>query len=105
MSTEPGFEEALERVSTMVRRHASRAGLSVQPDEALRNHVLRGLAMNLLRHARPYCPCRELAGNPEQDRAMICPCRDHLWQIAESGECECGIFVKAACPESTSEEE
>jgi len=89
----------------MVWRHAPRTGLGVQPDERLRNHVLRGLAMNLLRHGKPYCPCRELAGNPEKDRAKVCPCRTHLEQIAESGECECGIFVRAACQKSTTQKE
>jgi ferredoxin-thioredoxin reductase catalytic chain len=84
---------ALERVASMVNAYAQCSGLRVQPDDALRRHVLTGLARNLVLHGRPYCPCRELTGDAERDRANICPCRTHMNEICETGECECGIFV------------
>jgi len=84
---------ALERVTRMVEAYARRSGLRVQPDDALRRHVLEGLARNLVRHGRAYCPCRDVTGEPERDRANICPCRTHMDEIRETGECECGIFV------------
>jgi len=67
--------------------------MALQPDEALRRHVLRGLARNLVEHGRAYCPCREVAGDRAVDRVNICPCRTHRDEIARFGECECGLFV------------
>ena len=90
---DPAFAEALARVTRAARRHAEKSGLALQPDEALRRHVLRGLARNLLDHGRPYCPCREVTGDPEVDRANICPCRTHAEEVRRMGECECGLFV------------
>jgi ferredoxin-thioredoxin reductase catalytic chain len=87
---------ALERVTRMVNAYARKSGLRVQPDEALRRHVLQGLARNLVLHGRAYCPCREVTGEAERDRANICPCRTHMAEIDETGECECGIFVAGA---------
>jgi ferredoxin-thioredoxin reductase catalytic subunit len=84
---------ALERVTRMARAHARRSRLRVQPDDALRRHVLHGLARNLALHGRPYCPCREVTGDADRDRPNICPCRTHGEEIARTGECECGIFV------------
>ncbi len=65
----------------------------MQPDDALRRHVLEGLARNLVRHGRAYCPCREVTGDAERDRPNICPCRTHMEEIRATGECECGIFA------------
>ena len=84
---------ALERVTRAAKAYALKSGLGIQPDPALRRHVLEGLARNLLAHGRPYCPCREVTGEPARDRANICPCRTHMEEIERLGECECGIFV------------
>jgi len=84
---------ALERVTRMANAYARKSGLAVQPDDALRRHVLHGLARNLLLHGRAYCPCREVTGDPVRDRPNICPCRTHMEEIERFGECECGIFV------------
>jgi ferredoxin-thioredoxin reductase catalytic chain len=90
---DPKFREALEQVTRAAERYAQRGRVALQPDEAVRRHVLRGLARNLVRYGRAYCPCREAEGDPEVDRVNICPCRTHLEEIARFGECECGLFV------------
>jgi ferredoxin-thioredoxin reductase catalytic subunit len=85
---------ALQRVTRAAARHAQKSGLALQPDPALRRHVLRGLARHLLQHGRPYCPCREVTGEPGKDRPNICPCRTHRQEVARDGECECGLYVR-----------
>lgn len=100
---EQGFEAALERVTRAAERYSRKSGLALHPDLPLRRHVLRGLARNLLRYGRPYCPCRQVTGDTEKDRVNICPCRTHREEVARLGECECGLFV--AGDTSTSQKE
>ena len=86
--------DAVQRVTGMAERHAARSGLALQPDQAQRNYVLRGLADNLIKYGRPYCPCREVTGDPEKDRLSICPCRTHRDEVMQFGQCECGLFTR-----------
>ena len=88
----------------MARRHAERQGLGVQCDDAQLRYVLNGLARNFVEHGRPYCPCREVTGDPEADRVNICPCRTHREEVARFGQCECGLFVRANGAPGTEEE-
>lgn len=77
----------------MVSRYLARSPYRLNPDPVTVEHVLSGLARNLLDHGRAYCPCREVTGDPQQDRKNICPCPQHPADIARDGFCECGIFV------------
>ncbi len=88
-----GAEEARERVERMVHRHVARGRYRLNPDATTVEHVLAGLTRNLIQHGRWYCPCREVTGDRERDRANICPCPQHRADIARDGVCECGIFV------------
>jgi ferredoxin-thioredoxin reductase catalytic subunit len=94
MADEKKFRAAIERVTRNAERYAERAGLALQPDRAQRDYVLQGLARDLLKYGRAYCPCRKVTGNPEKDRANLCPCRTHRAEIEQSGQCECGLFTK-----------
>ena len=85
--------EARPRVERVVRRYVERGRYVLNPDRVTVEHVMTGLVRNLVRHGRAYCPCREVAGDPAQDRKNICPCPQHPADIARDGFCECGIFV------------
>jgi len=87
--------QARRRVERMARRYVEGSGYRLNPDPATVRHVLDGLAENLVRHGRAYCPCRSVTGDPERDRANLCPCPSHPEEIARTGACECGIFVSA----------
>jgi ferredoxin-thioredoxin reductase catalytic subunit len=84
---------ARARVERMVERYLARARYVLNPDPVTVEHVKAGLARNLVRHGRWYCPCREVVGDSERDRVNICPCPQHHDDIARDGVCECGIFV------------
>jgi len=88
--------EARARVERMIARYLARARYVLNPDPVTVEHVTVGLARNLLRHGRWYCPCREVTGDSERDRKNICPCPQHHDDIARDGVCECGIFVTHA---------
>jgi len=81
----------------MVTRYLRGGRYRLNPDPVTVEHVMAGLARNLLRHGRWYCPCREVTGEAERDRGNVCPCPQHHDDIARDGVCECGIFVGAAC--------
>ncbi len=83
------------RVERMARSYVARGPYRLNPDPVTVEHVLVGLARNLTRHGRAYCPCREVAGDPARDRVNLCPCPQHHADIARDGACECGIFVSA----------
>ena len=89
---------AVDRVTRLAERCAQKSGFALQQDRAQLEYVLRGLARNLVEHGRAYCPCREVTGDPQKDRANICPCRTHREEVERSGQCECGLFTKRSKP-------
>ena len=84
---------ARARVERMVRRYVADGRYQFNPDPVTVEHVIAGLTRNLIEHGRMYCPCREVAGDPDRDRANLCACPQHPADIARDGFCECGIFV------------
>jgi ferredoxin-thioredoxin reductase catalytic chain len=109
MQTSDTQEHARMRVEQMVRRYTEHSPYVLNPDPVTVKHVLFGLARNVLQFGRWYCPCRQVTGDVEMDRANICPCPQHHEDIARDGVCECGIFVSrdyaaAHMPSDTKEE-
>jgi ferredoxin-thioredoxin reductase catalytic subunit len=88
-----GLRPFLAQVSAMVTRYARRSPYVLNPHPDVVEGVLMGLARNRLRYGRFYCPCREVTGDPAEDRINICPCRTHRQDIAQGGSCECGLFM------------
>ncbi len=70
---------------------ASHRGWVVNPDQSLVDPILEGLAVQTKRYGRPYCPCRDADGEADQD--IICPCAYAGPDIAECGQCFCGLFL------------
>ena len=87
---------ALKKVEALVYRYAKAGDYPLNPDEVVVRNVLQGLARNLVKYGKPYCPCREVSGIAEKDRRNRCPCASHREEIARDGVCECGLFVGAA---------
>ena len=99
---EQQLAEARRRVEHVIDRCVERGRYVLNPDPVTVEHVMAGLVRNLVRHGRAYCPCREVAGDPAQDRENICPCPQHHADIARDGVCECGIFVSEQYAEAHS---
>ena len=87
--------KARQRAERLAYRYLERGRYRLNPDPVTVEHVLAGLTRNLVKYGRPYCPCREVSGDPAKDLANICPCPRHHADIARDGVCECGIFVSA----------
>ena len=90
------LQTALKKVEASIYRYAEVSDYHLNPDEVVVGNVLQGLARNLVRYGKPYCPCREVSGIAEKDRRNRCPCASHREDIARDGVCECGLFVNSA---------
>ena len=92
-------EKALEESSSRIRRgsekYAEKACDKLNPDTAIVETIMHGLARNKQKHGRAYCPCMFVTGDPVEDKKIICPCRVHREDIEKSGKCHCGLFVKS----------
>jgi ferredoxin-thioredoxin reductase catalytic subunit len=71
---------------------ASHRGWVVNPDSSLTGPIIEGLMTQSMRYGKPYCPCRDVDGG-DSDRDIICPCVYSAADIAEYGQCFCGLFL------------
>jgi len=83
--------EAIRAYVAQVARHRSWV---LNPDEALTAPVVTGMAAQALRLGRPYCPCRDVDGLPEE-ADLICPCAWAQADIDQYGQCYCGLYLGA----------
>lgn len=80
---------AARAYADQVARHR---GWRVNPDPLLSSDILNGLATQSARFGLPYCPCRDIEGGPE-DQDLVCPCPYAVPDLAEHGQCYCGLFL------------
>ena len=81
-----------EEIKTWAEGYAKSNGWTLHPDEKQRNAVIRGLARNSERYGERYCPCRIRSGDPDKDKAIICPCIYHKDELDQAGHCTCNLF-------------
>ncbi|MBC7236389.1 MAG: hypothetical protein H5T69_11145 [Chloroflexi bacterium] len=81
------------RLHKMVRRWSEVSGYHLNPEQMVVDGIVRALERHVLLHGYPYCPCRDLSGDPQRDRVNICPCQFHHEEIRRDGHCKCVLFV------------
>lgn len=74
-------------------------GFSVQekctlnPDLKALGKVYDALAKNVVKHGKPYCPCRVIV--PGKDNLHnVCPCSSAHNELLTNGHCKCRLFFK-----------
>ncbi|WP_349238263.1 ferredoxin-thioredoxin reductase catalytic domain-containing protein [Methanoculleus sp. 7T] len=87
-------DELVKEIRVWAEEYAREHDLVLNPDERVRDAVIRGLARNQLRYGRRYCPCRIRRGVPEDDAKIACPCAYHQEEIASEGKCRCNLFFR-----------
>ena len=87
--------EKLRIANILVRSVAF--GFSVQ-EKCLLNHDLKALdkiysalANNVVKHGKPYCPCRIIVPG-EPNLHNVCPCSSAHEEILTHGHCKCRLF-------------
>jgi len=76
------------------KQNASELGYVLNPDYDIVAMAIKGLANNKKKYGEQYCSCREVSGNKEQDRKIICPCVYRGKDIEQRGACKCALFLK-----------
>lgn len=61
----------------------------LNPDLKVLGKVYTALAKNIVKHGKPYCPCR-IRLHP----GNVCPCTSVRSDIAANGHCKCRLFFK-----------
>ena len=86
-------EEKIKELYGKLIPAAARKGYFLNPDEK----DAKGLVGSLLEAKEKYgymsCPCRLAAGDIKKDSDIICPCIYREEDIAEYGNCFCGLYV------------
>ena len=83
----------LEAVRRRVENDAKTNGYYLSPDKDLLQDLFLGLLKNEERYGYPSCPCRLASEKLELDRDIICPCDYRDPDLAEYGQCYCGLYV------------
>jgi len=93
--SEVQLEELKTKIRAQMEEHARKTGCRLNPDPEVVESLITALAKRAERFGQPYCPCRVATGDPEKDKAIICPCIYHVEEIARQGICHCRLFCSA----------
>jgi ferredoxin-thioredoxin reductase catalytic chain len=85
--------QVLERLRKMVQQWPKVSGYHLNPDAQIVEGIVGALVRSVMKYGYPFCPCRDLSGDFEKDRANICPCKWHHREVREDSHCKCVLFV------------
>ena len=94
---QPDREEVLElakKIHPIIERVAEHKGWMLNPETAIADSVIEGLARNQILRGKRYCPCRLPTGDEEKDKQYICPCRDSDADVEKDGHCHCYLYMR-----------
>jgi ferredoxin-thioredoxin reductase catalytic chain len=74
--------------------YAEKNSLRLNSDYDIVVSAIKGLAQNKREYGIQYCGCRQVTGDLEKDKDLICPCIHRTLDIRKKGSCKCGLFVK-----------
>lgn len=86
-------ERSVEQTRRFIERAAERNGWVANPDTTFTETIAEGLTTNANRFGYYLCPCRDGDGDRKADRDIVCPCVYAPKDIAEYGQCFCGLFL------------
>jgi ferredoxin-thioredoxin reductase catalytic subunit len=88
------MEDIESKIYAWAKEYAEKEGLKINSDQGIMVQAIKGLAMNKKEYGIQYCGCREVTGNKEKDKDIICPCVHRNLDIKIRGSCKCGLFMK-----------
>jgi len=68
-------------------------GYFLNPNNDLTKNLIGALLANEQRYGYQACPCRLASRDKEEDLDIICPCDYRDADVAEYGNCYCGLYV------------
>jgi ferredoxin-thioredoxin reductase catalytic subunit len=88
------LDDIESKIFEWAKEYAQKNDLKINPDYDIVVLAIKGLAQNKRDYGIQYCGCREVSGNLEKDKDIICPCVHRNLDIRKKGSCRCGLFVK-----------
>lgn len=82
-------EDLETEIYELAKVNASELGYKLNPDYDIVMTAIKGLANNKKKYGEMYCSCREISGDKEKDRKIICPCVYRSRDIDRKGSCKC----------------
>lgn len=79
-----------------LKKDAESGGYHLNPDIDFAREVVAGLVVNEKRYGYQACPCRLASGIKADDLDIICPCDYRDADLADYGQCYCGLYVSAS---------
>lgn len=92
MGDTPKKQRSVEQTHQFIRKAAARNGWVPNPDSEFVQVIAEGLTTNANRYGFYMCPCRDGDGDRQADKDIVCPCIYAPQDIAEYGQCYCGLF-------------
>lgn len=90
------FDDIESEIYEWAKKNAEETGNKLNPDYDIVSMAIKGIANHKKKYGEQYCSCREISGNKEQDRKIICPCVYRSRELEQRGACKCALFVKSA---------
>ena len=88
------LDDIESKIFEWAKEYAQKNDLKINPDYDIVVLAIKGFAQNKRDYGIQYCGCREVTGNLEKDKDIICPCVHRNLVIRKKGSCRCGLFVK-----------
>ncbi len=88
------MDSRIKKLSKEYEEYAKKNGFKLNPDKKIVKMLIEGLLKNEKKFGKKYCPCRNISGDLEVDKKIICPCIYHKKEIKEEGHCHCLLFVR-----------
>ena len=76
-----------------LKEFQEKKGYHFNSDEKMVMDLLEMLLVNKERYGHMACPCRLASGDFQMDRDIVCPCAYREADVAEYGECSCGLYM------------
>ncbi|SIQ79871.1 Ferredoxin-thioredoxin reductase, catalytic subunit [Alkalispirochaeta americana] len=86
-------QRTVEETQHFIDKAARHYGWVPVGDAQFRQRIAQGLTDNVNRYGYYLCPCRDGEGLRQEDRDIICPCTYAAPDIADYGQCFCGLFL------------
>lgn len=87
------MSDSVAKVRKFVRTYVAKGKYTLYPNDEIVENVIVGLAENLDRHGKMYCPCAPVEDSMARGSEMVCPCTPHHADIARQGYCDCALFA------------
>ena len=88
------MDDIESQIYEWAKDYAEKNSLRLNSDYDIVVSAIKGLAQNKREYGIQYCGCRQVTGDIEKDKDLICPCIHRTLDIRKKGSCKCGLFIK-----------